>query len=264
MIIGLTGPDDYGSTLEAAEKVLREKKDAVGYSIAWDVGSKNYDRWMAVERDQGWPWSFIVDGKGRLAYCGHPEHMDQALQEILAGTYDLDHAAGLYAQRLKAIDAAHELHAAVEAKKWTETSAIFERMVRLDSQVAAPRAAALYRKLLATAKEPEMAARFGGRVVDEWFHDENHVLTDLAGAIVDPEKPLEPQDLDLALKAARRAVELTHSQQVWPLTTLARALFLKGDRAGAVENQDAALKLADSQDQPEIRKALEEYRKAGR
>lgn len=261
VVIGLTGPDNYGSTLEAAEKVVRERPDAIGYSIAWDVDHANYDRWMATERDQGWPWSFIVDRKGKLAFSGPPEGLDGPLEQVIAGTYDLDNAAALYDKRLQAIGVSHELRAVVQAKKWAEVQPTFERMLRLDNKVAGPLVAPLYRKLLLDAKD--QAALFGARVVNEWFHDDDRVLQGLADVIVDRAQPSTPQDLDLAVLAARRAVDVTESKNVGALTTLARALFLNGDRDQAIAFQQSALELADAANQTEIRNTLEEYRRPG-
>jgi thiol-disulfide isomerase/thioredoxin len=81
VVVGMTGPDDYGSTRTAAEKVVREKRPA--YSVAWDEGRRNYGVWMAVEKTQGWPFSFIVDRDGRVAFSGHPEKMEAALEKVL-------------------------------------------------------------------------------------------------------------------------------------------------------------------------------------
>jgi thiol-disulfide isomerase/thioredoxin len=96
VVIGLASRDKYGSTLESATKLVKEKGNVVGYSIAWDDNGRSYAQWMAREHVQGWPWAFIVDRHGRVAYIGHPEKMDTALKQILAGTYDLRSATEKY------------------------------------------------------------------------------------------------------------------------------------------------------------------------
>lgn len=83
VVIGMTGPDDYGSTLQSASKVLVQKGAAIGYSIAWDEGHRLFDVWMANEKGRGWPWSFIIDRNGRVAWSGHPEGLDAALEKLL-------------------------------------------------------------------------------------------------------------------------------------------------------------------------------------
>jgi len=84
VVIGLTGPDDYGSTLEKAKKVVAQKGKTIRYAIAWDSGGKNYARWMAIDRNVGWPWAILVGRDGRIAWRGHPEKMDAALEKALA------------------------------------------------------------------------------------------------------------------------------------------------------------------------------------
>ena len=84
VVIGMTGPDDYGSTLDAAKKVVKQKGPALDYPVAWDDAGRNYNLWMARHKDAGWPWCFIVGRDGRVAYIGHPEKMEKALEQALA------------------------------------------------------------------------------------------------------------------------------------------------------------------------------------
>lgn len=100
IVIGLSSPDQYGNTLESTEKVLKEPKNGVNYRFAWDGDGKSYAAWMAIDKDQGWPWAFIVNGDGKLAWVGHPEKMDAALEQILAGKYDLQAARAEYLKRI--------------------------------------------------------------------------------------------------------------------------------------------------------------------
>ncbi|HVT59744.1 MAG TPA: redoxin family protein [Thermoanaerobaculia bacterium] len=262
VVIGLTGPDDYGSTLAAAEKVLAEKKDAVGYPIAWDTGRRNYKQWMAIEHAQGWPWSFIVDRKGRIAYSGHPERLDPVLDQVIAGTHDLERAAAAYRRRLEAIDAAERLRSARKAKNWPQAIALFEQTRSIDPQVASPYAPTLYRELLTEAKAPAQAAAFGRRVVDEWLPDDSPALDRLAEVILDPARAASSRDVDLALRAANRAVVVTRGRDAGALATLARAQFAHGDRMLAISTQERALSLCEPGDKEEFTKVLAQYRKA--
>jgi thiol-disulfide isomerase/thioredoxin len=263
VVIGLTGLDGYGSTLEAARKVLAAKRDAVGYSIAWDTPDlKSYKAWMAFEHGQGWPWSFIVDRQGRVAYSGHPEKLDRALEQIIAGTYDLAAATGAYRRRLTAIDEAGRLAAARKARHWTEAVSIFERVSALDSQIASLSAPKIYRELVTEAKAPAQAAAFGRRIVEKWMSDDAATLQRLADTIVDPATATAPRDLDLALSAAQRAVALTKGKDAEVLATCARVLFLRGDRGLALSTQERALAVADPEDKERLKKTLDEYRQA--
>ena len=100
VVIGLSSPDTYGNSLDSTRKVLLEHKDEVRYRFAWDKEGESYKAWMKIDQDKGWPWAFIVDKKGRLAYIGHPERMDEALDQIIKGTYDLAAAKAAYLKRI--------------------------------------------------------------------------------------------------------------------------------------------------------------------
>jgi thiol-disulfide isomerase/thioredoxin len=101
VVIGMSGPDDYGSTLAKAQKVVADKGHAIGYNIAWDEGHRMFDLWMAREKGAGWPWSFIIDREGRVAFVGHPEHLDEVLTQVLDGTFNLEAAAKSYRERFE-------------------------------------------------------------------------------------------------------------------------------------------------------------------
>ena len=80
------------------------------------------------------------------------------------------------------------------------------------------------------------------------------MLNQLAWTIVDA-PGLEKRDLDLALRTAQRAVELTHEREVAILDTLARAYFEKGQIDQAIEWQGKAVAQADD---PDMKKDLAE------
>jgi thiol-disulfide isomerase/thioredoxin len=103
VIIGLTGADDYGSSLDKVEALVREKGPDIGYRIAWDKNHETYARWMKIETGAGWPWCFVVDREGRIAFIGHPETLDEPLAAIVNGTYDLAGAAANYRARVESL-----------------------------------------------------------------------------------------------------------------------------------------------------------------
>jgi len=103
IIIGLASRGKYGSTLERASRAVAAKGRAVDYRIAWDDRGRTYAQWMAVERREGWPWAFIIDRFGRVAYIGHPERMDSSLKQILEGRSScLPRSKGVVEPRIRA------------------------------------------------------------------------------------------------------------------------------------------------------------------
>ena len=70
-----------------------------------------------------------------------------------------------------------------------------------------------------------------------------------------------PGELKLALKAARRADDLTHGENPAILDTLAKVYFDSGDPARALELQQKAVKIVGQEDRAKAGR-LEQYRKA--
>jgi tetratricopeptide (TPR) repeat protein len=99
--------------------------------------------------------------------------------------------------------------------------------------------------------------------VDGALHDNAEALNGIAWFVVDPAGKVRRQDLDLALKAAERANELTHGKDANVLDTLARVHFTRGDRERAIELQRKAVELAPGEEAREaLGKVLEEYEAA--
>jgi thiol-disulfide isomerase/thioredoxin len=88
---------------DAVRKFVDKQGDQMGYTVAMDDPEKKtvFNAWMTAAGAYGLPTSFIVDGKGRVVWVGHPvgsteAAFDRALEKALAGQADL--AAGREAQ----------------------------------------------------------------------------------------------------------------------------------------------------------------------
>jgi thiol-disulfide isomerase/thioredoxin len=258
-VLGVSGPDDYGSTLAGAEKVVAEQGPAIGYSIGWDESGRIYRTWMALEAWAGWPWSFIVDRQGRIAYIGHPEQLDPVLEEVLSGTFDLRAATARYARRADALEIVLRYQAAYDAKAWAEAVPYFERMLRADREVAAQFTTRQYRILGAYLGRADAAAAFGRDAVATIINHDAAALERLASAILDPALAFSHRDLPLARLAAERADAVAGGKDSGVAVTLARVAFAQGDQAAAVAAQRRAVALAEPSARAEVEKDLEKY-----
>ena len=82
----------------------------------------------------------------------------------------------------------------------------------------------------------------------------------VAWVIVDPIKTPETQDLKLALKAARRANDLTDNEDPSILDTLATVYAAMGQMNKAVKFQKKAVEMAEGTDlEDELKDRLEEF-----
>ena len=87
-VIGISGE------LEGKVRPFVEKQgDAMDYVVAIDDGEQTSGAYMQAFQQNGIPHAFVVDKEGRVVWQGHPMvGLDEALEEIVAGKYDLEGA----------------------------------------------------------------------------------------------------------------------------------------------------------------------------
>jgi hypothetical protein len=151
--------------------------------------------------------------------------MDDALEKVVDGTWNLE-------------EAAHDYAVAVAAT------------AKVDK----------YGKLFAKG-DYEMAYQLGHELVKGPLAKNANQLNTMAWQIVDPEKKPTTQDLELALTAATLANKLTDNKNAAFLDTLAHVHRDRGDIGEAVKVQTMAVKFAEGAMKGQLEKALEEFKK---
>jgi thiol-disulfide isomerase/thioredoxin len=251
-IIGVTSQDDRGNTLPKVEAMVAEKGDGMGYTVAWDDGRKTSTAYLDAARQNGIPCSFLVDGKGKLAYIGHPILLDTPLAGVLAGTWDPAKDKVDAEATFKALDQAVD----AVAKDGDKARGALDAAVGKNRELQAIADQMLFGKLMQNGAY-DRAAVIGAKLVDRAIAAKDaDALNQVAWGIVDPDVKMEKRDLDLAMKAASKAVEFTKEQNGAILDTLARVWFWKQDYQKALEVQKKAV-AADPR--PDLKKSLEEY-----
>jgi len=77
------------STENAAEiNAFTAKQKDMEYSVAADDNQKTYTEYMKGQ--EGIPLAFLIDRDGRIAWIGHPLIMENVLEQVLEGKYDLN------------------------------------------------------------------------------------------------------------------------------------------------------------------------------
>jgi thiol-disulfide isomerase/thioredoxin len=86
--------------------------------------------WMAAAGCNGIPTAFLIDPKGLVAWIGHPmvlEEHEEMIDQILAGTFDLQKAAAEFSAEMKSrarVEALHKQFSdACQKKNWDEALA---------------------------------------------------------------------------------------------------------------------------------------------
>jgi tetratricopeptide (TPR) repeat protein len=158
-----------------------------------------------------------------------------------------------------------------EAQEFMEEGKIDEAMGKLDEVAKLMPENALQVEMqkfgmLLEAKKFDKAYAIATKVVEGPGKDDAMVLNSISWAIVDPEAGIAKPNLDLAFKAAERAVKLSEEKDPAILDTLARCYWLKGEKAKALELQTKAVGLAKGDEYDEemkagLQKTLDEYKK---
>jgi len=260
-IIGVSGEDSRGNTLEKVEAMVKDKGDKMAYTVAWDDARKTNDAYMRAAQQNGIPCCFLVDANGKIAYIGHPARIDATLETVVAGKHDLA-ALAATAKKAKEVEAKagklqNDLNKAAGAKDWEGAIKACDEMIALDVAQFGGAAVAKFQILAMEVKDMDRAYAWAKEAMAGPCKDSVDLLNGLAWTIVDPESKIEKRDADVAIQIATRAAELTKDQNASVLDTLARAWFVKGDPAKAVEVQRKAVAL-----DPRLSESLKEYEEA--
>ncbi|TWT42219.1 Thiol-disulfide oxidoreductase ResA [Phycisphaerae bacterium RAS1] len=256
-IIGCSSQDPRNS-LEKVETMVKEKGDGMGYTVAWDTGRTTYEAYMKAAGQNGIPCSFVVDQKSNIAWIGHPMFLDMVLEPLTAGKWDPKTGAESIAKAEKAMD---EVFSTDDPKA---VIAAFEKFEKDYPSLAHDMRDQLFGAYL-KAGDYDKAYKLANEVVEKAVKGKNAMkLNDIAWTIVDPQGDVAKKDLDLALKAATKADELSGGKEAAIIDTLARVYFVKGDVKKAIELQTKAVELAEGRMKDELQKALDEYKAKGK
>lgn len=224
------------------------------------------ESWMRAAGQSGIPTAFIVGRDGRISWIGHPMEIEEPLAKVVAGEWDRAAFAAEYAARMRREalieKVSKKVYRAMKDKAWDEAVALIdgalEKEPGIEGQFATNRFLCLVK-----AGRTEEASRYGNQLVGGLFKNDPGSLNYLAWSIVDPEAQIQRRDVDLAMRAARRACDLTEWKEPALLDTLAVAVFLSGDHERAVEIQTQAVEHAiGTPFEKELESRLEEFKRA--
>jgi thiol-disulfide isomerase/thioredoxin len=275
------GVSVYEQDPKAVKPFVDEMSEQMDYRVAMDAVSqaagggdgKMAKNWLEAAGQEGIPTAFIVNGDGNVAWIGHPAAMDSPLEEILSGKWDLKLAAATFKKEMVEKRELKELSNKInDANKSGDKKAL---LAVLDQGIVAhaklePQLGPIkFRTLIALGDSHDKALQYGTHLVEDVMKGNPQGLNYVAWLIVDPEakKKPEPGFVKLALQAAQSADETTKGKEPVVADTLARAYFLSGNAAKALETQERAVKLAKGsplEDDQGLKDRLAEYQKAAK
>ena len=233
--------------------------DKMAYAVATDRLDESKSRgamaegWMRAAGQNGIPTAFIVDGTGRIAWIGSPMSLEEPLEQVVAGTWDLAAAKQAFAKQRAASAKTDQLQDVYGKKDWAGVIAAVDEIVAEFPEVEGSYGSYKFRAYLET-KAYDQAWRYAAHLLAGPAKDNAIALNSLAWSIVDPEGELEQRDAKLAVRLAERANQVSGGGEAAILDTLATAYFQDGQTAKAIEVQKRAVEKATD---PEMRKELQ-------
>jgi thiol-disulfide isomerase/thioredoxin len=199
------------------------------YVVAIDDDRKTSKDYMAAFQQNGIPTAFVVDQQGRIVWVGHPMGgLDKALEQVVAGKFDLGAAQKEFAGR------------AARDARMQELNKAFGKYMEAASKPDATGLAPLGDALVTMAeKDPQIL---------------NAIAWNVLTAPV-----IKTRDIAFALKVAQAAVEASEGKEAAVLDTYARALFDNGKKAEAVIQQKKAIAAAPEAMKAQLQAALTKY-----
>lgn len=225
------GVDVWEDDIKLVQPFVDEMGEKMDYAVALDTvpdgkGSMQgmmAEGWLAAAAERGIPTAFVIQNS-KIAWIGHPMDLEEPLAKIVAGRWDV-------AQKAK--------------ERLSRMMLEFKGRFADDQPISAKRFPSIELAWLCRGMWIGNGGLELGNKLLEQYHDNAAGLSNHFWAIVDPNQKteLDPRVAELALKAARRAVELTKERDASCLDTLAAAQFRTGDNAAAVATQEQSIRV---------------------
>lgn len=218
--------------------------------------------------ETGVPSIVIVDREGRLAWVGvgSQASVDETLEQIVAGIYDIGAAAARDRHRASAEregrPLVHRAETALADERFGEAAEAYLAAFRIDQETFAWVLVDAYLAALAD-EDAELAARAGNEAVRTALGGNNNELLRFAKAILD-DAPESARDLELALDLASLAVENSSGEDWTALFILGRVHASRKEYVQALLAQDRVIALLGDGVDPRVATSLAKFRESYR
>ncbi|MGE0609538.1 MAG: TlpA family protein disulfide reductase [Pirellulales bacterium] len=280
--------------VEAVREFVKDMDDRMAFRVAFDVpgegqtpegepaSGKMAAAWLDASYRPGTiPWTFIVDGQGRVAWIGNPLRLDEPLAAVLDGSWDIEAQAKEFRGEVALAKFDQNLNAAFADGDAVAVRGMVDEFIKDFPERENSVATLKLIGLLSAEGKAADAEAYTSRLIDEVLHDEWQNLSELAGILIASGEDTEhlPPDLRpgpstkplqaLALKAASRAAKLAAKEgaafEASARDMLARVYFVQDDVTKALEEQETAIGLTRGtqlEGEPTMIERLRTYREA--
>ncbi len=255
------------------EPFVKDMGDKMDYNVAADsIDRTMATTWMAAAERNGIPCAFVIGKDGKIAWIGHPAAMDNVLDEVIAGTWDVQAEAQRqeveWRNRQERAKLEAPIQAALRARDNKAVIEAIDKAVAVQPEMEQDLMPVKFRALL---QSDEAAAFAYLRALSEKGSIEKAPFMAFNAALIVSQQAanLKNPDYALLVGALEKAKAGEHTNPT-VLSLYAEALFKVGRIDNAVEMQQKAVEKAESlggerwQKWVEPQKArLEEYKAKG-
>ena len=220
----------------------RPWREVIQYRLATDADGGTSRAYMQAAGQGGIPTAFIVGRSNKIEWIGHPGRIDEPLRKVVEGSWDRDAAVAAHEQqtqetaareRLQQLDS--EISKLARAEKWDQVLDVLDQVEgEIGSSVRLIRTRIL---VLERAGRGEQASKLRTELVEQSW-EEASTLNNIAWTVA---KRGPEDDLDLAMRAAKRASELNDGTDASSLDTVARVHYELGNLDEAIRWQRKAV-----------------------
>jgi thiol-disulfide isomerase/thioredoxin len=253
-IVGVTREDveTVEAFLEGEQSEGTKWRNVVTYRLATDQDGTTSDAYMKAAEQSGIPTAFIVGRDGVVEWIGHPMAMDEPLASIVEDTYDRSAAIVEFQKRQQIRKLSRQLTDLVRAGDYEGALELMDDIAEEFGEQSGLLLTKL--TLLHKAGHHEEAAALRQQLVEQLWDNPmglNHIAWEVSTGG-------EPRDLDLALRAATQASELTRHENASILDTVARVYYEQGNLQDAIAWQEKAVEHGGKV--PVFQETLEKYK----
>lgn len=215
------------------------------YTLCCDEDHSTTNAYMKPALQNGIPCAFIVKDSV-VQWIGHPMSMDGPLEEIVAGSWNIEKAKQAFEGAAQASKVQRRMSTVMrEAKKsgdFTQFLAMLdEAILTATPQQALGMELQKFQILIGPANQTAAGFTLGRKVVAGLIAEKNSAGLNQVAWYSMTEAAVKVKDIPFSLEAAKAGVDASGGKDGAILDTLARAYWESGDKPSAIQTQKRAI-----------------------
>jgi tetratricopeptide (TPR) repeat protein len=233
-------------------------KERINFPVAVDERSATSNDWVKASKIETFPLAFVVGDNGKITFIGSP--YDEDFGDILVRTARHRYDAKLEKEANPKLEAARR---ARKIKNWKSAVKLYDEVIALDTTIFADVTLEKLEQYLVDMDDPSLAYAYANQLLEQYAGDPQFLIDFAHKLTTDPKISDSNRKLDLALQAARTALEITREEDKGDsLSTLALVHFHRQELDQAINFQKQAWMWAAPAHKPRYKRLLDSYQAA--